>query len=213
MVATPGLSALARLIRLALSSFSWAAQAPPTFTNQPRGSPRVPQAGATGGGGSLSASHGGGGSASGGGGRPEPAGSAQCGGECGLGRGHLRLPRCAAAQPRVAGASESGSCASGFDTSSGVTGRTWGRRRCRPPLLLPRRSHPLRQLCRVQVRNAQLDKEASELRAENETLLRAAEDAKHSAVQSAQVRRRRRRRKHPATLRRIAPLADRCPLS
>ena len=43
------------------------------------------------------------------------------------------------------------------------------------------------RLC-TQVRNAQLDKEASELRAENETLLRAAEEAKHSAVQSAQVR-------------------------
>ncbi|PSC73673.1 autophagy-related 16 [Micractinium conductrix] len=38
----------------------------------------------------------------------------------------------------------------------------------------------------LQVRNAQLDKEAAELRAENETLLRSAEEAKHSAVASAQ---------------------------
>lgn len=38
----------------------------------------------------------------------------------------------------------------------------------------------------LQVRNAQLDKEASELRLENETLLRSLEDQKHSAVQSAQ---------------------------
>lgn len=68
-----------------------------------------------------------------------------------------------------------------------------------PPLAVARRRLPpagaavgaslallLRCLC-AQVRNAQLDKEASELRAENETLLRAAEEAKHSAVQSAQV--------------------------
>ena len=39
----------------------------------------------------------------------------------------------------------------------------------------------------LQVRNAQLDKEASELRQENETLLRSVEDQKHSAVNSAQV--------------------------
>lgn len=38
-----------------------------------------------------------------------------------------------------------------------------------------------------QVRCAQLDKEASELRLENETLLRTVEDGKHAAVQSAQV--------------------------
>ncbi|KAL4437310.1 hypothetical protein ABPG75_004449 [Micractinium tetrahymenae] len=38
----------------------------------------------------------------------------------------------------------------------------------------------------LQVRCSQLDKEASELRAENETLLRSAEEAKHSAVVSAQ---------------------------
>ncbi len=37
------------------------------------------------------------------------------------------------------------------------------------------------------MRCAQLDKEASELRLENETLLRAVEDGKHAAVQSAQV--------------------------
>jgi len=37
------------------------------------------------------------------------------------------------------------------------------------------------------VRNAQLDKEASELRAENDTLLRSVEEQKHSAVASAQV--------------------------
>lgn len=39
----------------------------------------------------------------------------------------------------------------------------------------------------AQVRCAQLDKEAAELRAENETLLRSAEAAKHSAAVSAQV--------------------------
>lgn len=44
-----------------------------------------------------------------------------------------------------------------------------------------------------QVRCAQLDKEASELRLENETLLRTVEDGKQAAVQSAQVRRCRRR--------------------
>lgn len=39
-----------------------------------------------------------------------------------------------------------------------------------------------------QVRNAQLDKEASELRAENETVLRTLEEQKRGAVQGAQVR-------------------------
>ena len=39
----------------------------------------------------------------------------------------------------------------------------------------------------LQVRNAQLDKEAAEQRLENETLLRNAEELKHSAVQSSQV--------------------------
>lgn len=39
-----------------------------------------------------------------------------------------------------------------------------------------------------QVRNAQLDKEAGELRAENETLLRSVEEGRRSAVHSAMVR-------------------------
>lgn len=51
----------------------------------------------------------------------------------------------------------------------------------------PSRTQPCRQALGPQVRCAQLDKEASELRLENETLLRTVEDGKHAAVQSAQV--------------------------
>ena len=54
----------------------------------------------------------------------------------------------------------------------------------------PRQQPPDPNVARphVQVRNAQLDKEASELRQENETLLWSVEEQKHSAVNSAQVR-------------------------
>lgn len=38
------------------------------------------------------------------------------------------------------------------------------------------------------MRNAQLDKEAGELRAESDTLVRTLEEAKHAAVQGAEVR-------------------------
>ena len=62
--------------------------------------------------------------------------------------------------------------------------------RTRPFVAWVRASSLPTQWCRphVQVRNAQLDKEASELRQENETLLRSVEEQKHSAVNSAQVR-------------------------
>ena len=64
------------------------------------------------------------------------------------------------------------------------------RERTRPFVAWVRASSLPTQWCRphVQVRNAQLDKEASELRQENETLLRSVEEQKHSAVNSAQVR-------------------------
>ena len=48
---------------------------------------------------------------------------------------------------------------------------------------------PTTSILPCQVRVGQLDKEAAELRAENETLLRAAEDGKRAAVQGAMVRR------------------------
>jgi hypothetical protein len=57
------------------------------------------------------------------------------------------------------------------------------------PLSRPPRRRPPAPPNGPQVRNAQLDKEAGELRSENEELHRAVEEGKHAAVRSEEVSR------------------------
>lgn len=135
----------------------------------------------------LEAANGGGRAAGYHGGHSRPAEAPERGAKDCLGGGHRRLPCQPAAWPRAAGAFTSPHCGDRGDASPRARHcPTCCRRRRLPPAATHSELPSLPALW-LQVRSSQLDKEASELRAENETLLRTVEEQKHSAVQSAQV--------------------------